>query len=207
MGAALHQQAVAAIDAGRSTTRSSRSRCTRRDGTTVFFAVDEHPRRDCTHGEAGLAQAAAPRDRGLQHHGGQLPGVNDGAAALCSPTAGSPSRGPRAAGDGARWASVGVRRPRPGWRRAAIPKALDRAGLTIGDVDLWEINEAFASMCVATYTLLGIDEALVNILGSGCSLGHPIAMTGARMVTSLVHELRRRGGGIGVAAMCAGGGM
>ncbi len=89
----------------------------------------------------------------------------------------------------------------------AIPKALARAGLDIGDVDLWEINEAFASMCVATTRILGIDESLVNVLGSGCSLGHPIAMTGARMVISLTHELRRRGGGTGVAAMCAGGGM
>ena len=79
----------------------------------------------------------------------------------------------------------------------AIPKALDRAGLGVDDVDLWEINEAFASMCVATTRVLGIDEDIVNVLGSGCSLGHPIAMTGARMVITLVHELRRRGGGTG----------
>ena len=89
----------------------------------------------------------------------------------------------------------------------AIPKALARAGLEIGDIDLWELNEAFASMCVGTCRILGIDDARVNVLGSGCSLGHPIAMTGARMVITLVHELRRRGGGTGVAAMCAGGGM
>src|SRR5205085_7381670 len=74
-------------------------------------------------------------------------------------------------------------------------------------IDLWEINEAFASMCVATCRMLGIDDEHVNILGSGCSLGHPIAMTGARMIITLLHELRRRGGGTGVAAMCAGGGM
>ena len=89
----------------------------------------------------------------------------------------------------------------------AIPKALQRAGLGIDDVTLWEINEAFASMCVATTRILGIDDSLVNVLGSGCSLGHPIAMTGARMAISLVNEIRRRGGGTGVAAMCAGGGM
>ncbi|MDP1792625.1 MAG: acetyl-CoA C-acyltransferase, partial [Acidimicrobiales bacterium] len=89
----------------------------------------------------------------------------------------------------------------------AIPKVLDRAGLSIGDVDLWEINEAFAAMCVGTTRILGIDEDKVNVLGSGCSLGHPIAMTGTRMIISLIHELRRRGGGTGVAAMCAGGGM
>src|SRR4030095_13810590 len=88
----------------------------------------------------------------------------------------------------------------------AIPKALARAGLAIDDIDLWELNEAFASMCVGTCKVLGIDDELVNVLGSGCSLGHPIAMTGARMVITLVHELRRRGGGTGGAAVCAGGG-
>jgi acetyl-CoA C-acetyltransferase len=77
----------------------------------------------------------------------------------------------------------------------------------VSDVDLFEINEAFASMCVATVNRLGIDPERVNVNGSGCGLGHPVAATGARMLVTLVHELRRRGGGIGVAAMCAGGGM
>jgi acetyl-CoA acyltransferase len=89
----------------------------------------------------------------------------------------------------------------------AVPKALARAWLSLADVDLFEINEAFASMCVATVKLLDIDPDKVNVSGSGCSLGHPVAATGARMLVTLVHELRRRGGGIGVAAMCAGGGM
>lgn len=89
----------------------------------------------------------------------------------------------------------------------AIPKALGRAGLTAADVDLFEINEAFASVAVAAVKLLGLDPDRVNYSGSGCSLGHPVAATGARMLVTLVHELRRRGGGIGVAAMCAGGGM
>jgi len=89
----------------------------------------------------------------------------------------------------------------------AVPKLLKRHGLAVKDIDLWELNEAFASMCVGTCKVLGIDDERVNVLGSGCSLGHPIAMTGARMVITLVHELRRRGGGTGVAAMCAGGGM
>ena len=106
------------------------------------------------------------------------------------------------------WASVGVEPADTGIApTVAIPKALGRAGVSLADVSLWEINEAFASVSVATTKMLGIDDELVNVLGSGCSLGHPIAMTGARMVISLVHELRRRGGGIAVAAMCAGGGM
>src|ERR1035441_2470885 len=106
------------------------------------------------------------------------------------------------------WASAGVPPADTGLAPTiAIPKALARAGLRTDEVALWEINEAFASMCVATTKILDIDDSIVNVLGSGCSLGHPIAMTGARMVISLVHELRRRGGGTGVAAMCAGGGM
>ena len=89
----------------------------------------------------------------------------------------------------------------------AIRKALGRAGLTVPDVGRWEISAAFASVSVAATRALGLDEDTVNVLGSGCSLGHPVAMTGARMVLTLTHELRRRGGGSGVAAMCAGGGM
>jgi acetyl-CoA C-acetyltransferase len=89
----------------------------------------------------------------------------------------------------------------------AIPKALLRAGLSVDDVDLVEINEAFASMAVASSRILGFPHEIVNVNGSGCSLGHPVACTGARMITTLMYELRRRGGGIGVASMCAGGGM
>jgi len=74
-------------------------------------------------------------------------------------------------------------------------------------VTLFEINEAFAAQVVANIRLLELDAEKVNVSGSGCSLGHPVAATGARMLVTLVHELRRRGGGIGVAAMCAGGGM
>ena len=106
------------------------------------------------------------------------------------------------------WSVVGVEPERTGMAPIdAIPRALHRAGRNIGDVDLWEINEAFASVPIAAVRALGIDDAIVNPLGSGCSLGHPVAMTGTRMVLTLIHELRRRGGGSAVAAMCAGGGM
>jgi acetyl-CoA acyltransferase len=79
--------------------------------------------------------------------------------------------------------------------------------MTTGDVDLFEINEAFASMCVACVRILGLDPDKVNVNGSGCSIGHPIAATGGRMLSTLIYQLRRQGGGIGVAAMCAGAGM
>ena len=136
---------------------------------------------------------------------GNSSGVNDGGAALVIV---DDSIAAESLATVKAWASVGVAPARTGLAPTlAIAKALDRAGLDIADVALWEINEAFASMCVGTTKLLGIDEEIVNVEGSGCSLGHPVAMTGSRMVISLVHELRRRDGGIGVAAMCAGGGM
>ena len=107
------------------------------------------------------------------------------------------------------WASAGVPPADTGLGpTVAIPKALDRAGLTHRTTStLVEINEAFASMAVACSRILGFPHEIVNVNGSGCSLGHPVAATGARMVTTLIYELRRRGGGIGVATMCAGGGM
>jgi acetyl-CoA C-acetyltransferase len=106
------------------------------------------------------------------------------------------------------WASVGVEPALTGMAPTlAIPKALERAGLELGDIDLFEINEAFCSVPVAAVRKLGLDPARVNVNGSGCSLGHPIAATGARMIVTMVHELRRRGQALGCVSMCAGGGM
>ena len=88
-----------------------------------------------------------------------------------------------------------------------ITKLLARCNVKQSDIALWEINEAFASVPVAACKLLGIDDATVNISGSGCSIGHPVAATGGRMIATLINDLKRRGGGLGVAAMCAGGGQ
>ena len=105
-------------------------------------------------------------------------------------------------------ASAGIEPARTGLGPTlAIPKALDRAGLALADIDLFEINEAFCSVPVAAIRKLGIDPTIVNVNGSGCSLGHPIAATGARMVVTMINELRRRGKTHGVLSMCAGGGM
>ena len=89
----------------------------------------------------------------------------------------------------------------------AIPKALRMAGLALQDIDLFEINEAFASQCVHVVRSLGLDEAKVNPNGGAIALGHPLGCTGAKLAVTLIHELRRRGGGIGVVSMCIGGGM
>jgi acetyl-CoA C-acetyltransferase len=204
-----HRRAVAAIDDGRFADEIVPVEVARRDGTTTTFLVDEHPRRTSSLAKLASLEPIHPEIDGFSITAGNSSGRNDGGAAmlivdgdLAEASGFAPLAVVRA------WASVGVPPGRTGLAPTlAIPKALDRAGLSIGDVDLWEINEAFASMCVGTTRILGIDDEIVNVLGSGCSLGHPVAMTGARMVITLTHELRRRGGGTAVAAMCAGGGM
>jgi acetyl-CoA acetyltransferase family protein len=203
------QRAVDAIDAGRFVDEIAPIEVTLRDGTSTTFAVDEHPRRDTTLERLSSLKPIHPEIEGFSITAGNSCGVNDGAAALVIvDEAVAAGEDLETLGIVTAWASAGVEPRRTGLApTVAIPMALQRAGLAIDDIDLWEINEAFASMCVATTRVLGIDEEVVNVLGSGCSLGHPVAMSGSRMVISLVHELRRRGGGHGVAAMCAGGGM
>ena len=90
---------------------------------------------------------------------------------------------------------------------SATQKTLEKAGLTVADIDLFEINEAFAAQCVACQRELGIDEDKLNVNGGGISLGHPVGATGSRLVVTLLHELKRRGGRYGLATLCAGGGM
>jgi acetyl-CoA C-acetyltransferase len=204
-----HQRAVRAIDEGRFTDEIVPMKVRRADGTETLFEVDEHPRRDTTMERLAGLKVLHPEIDGFSITAGNSSGINDAAAAvtLTSDRAAT-ERGLTPLAVVRSWASVGIDPGETGLAPVrAIPKALRRAGLTVGDVDLFEINEAFAAMCVATTRILEIDEEIVNVSGSGCSLGHPVAATGARMVTTLVHELRRRGGGIAVAAMCAGGGM
>jgi acetyl-CoA C-acetyltransferase len=89
----------------------------------------------------------------------------------------------------------------------SIMKALDRAGKKVGDVDLFEINEAFAAVGIASMRELGISDDIVNVNGGAIALGHPIGMSGNRLALTLLHELQRRGGGMGAAALCGGGGQ
>jgi len=204
-----HQRAVAAIDASAFEAEIIPVEVTRRDGSAFTFSVDEHPRRDSSMEKLASLKPLHPEIEGFSITAGNASGRNDGAAAMVltdDATSAELSLQPLAFVRA--WASAGVPPAETGIApTVAIPKALRRADLQLGDIALWEINEAFASVSVATTKMLGIDDTIVNVLGSGCSLGHPVAMTGARMVISLVHELRRRGGGLGVAAMCAGGGM
>jgi acetyl-CoA C-acetyltransferase len=203
-----HQRAVAAIDAGVFADEIIPVPFAGADGRTVF-AVDEHPRRDTTAERLAGLKPLHPEIPDFAITAGNASGVNDAAAALV--LAGGDLAAERslpALATVRSWAAVGVAPHRTGMAATeVIPLVLERAGLDLGDVDLFEINEAFASVPLASCRILGIDEDKVNVLGSGCSIGHPVAASGARMLTTLTHELRRRGGGIGLAAMCAGGGM
>jgi acetyl-CoA acetyltransferase family protein len=173
-----------------------------------MFSTDEHPRDTTPEALAGL-KVLHPEIPGAVVTAGNSAGINDAAAALVvgsSEYASSHGLTPLARIRG--WASVGVDVQHTGMAPVtAIPQALKRSGLTLDDVDLFEINEAFATMAVACTRDLGLDESTVNVNGSGISLGHPIAATGARMTVSVIHELARRDSHIGVVAMCAGGGM
>jgi acetyl-CoA C-acetyltransferase len=201
-----HQLAIQATDEGRMGEEIASVTITSRKGDTIV-EIDEAPRRD-TSVEA-LAKLPSLFLEGGNHTAGNSPGVNDGAAALV------------VASD--TWASTNGHRPLatviaqaqvaddfPYLARTpanAALKALRKIGLRPEQVDLWEINEAFASVVLNSVRMLGIDEDRVNVNGGAIALGHPIGASGARIVGALVHELRRRGGGIGCAAICSGGGQ
>ncbi|KUI24695.1 acetyl-CoA acetyltransferase [Mycobacterium sp. IS-1742] len=204
-----HQRAIAAMDAGKFAEEIVSLKVEQPDGSVVDFSVDEHPRRDTTVEKLAGLKVLHPEIEGFSITAGNSSGTNDAAAATVLVERGyAESEGLTVMAKVRAWASVGVAPRDTGLGGVkVIGKVLDRAGLTPADVALWEINEAFASVPIAACREYGLDEEKVNFSGSGCSLGHPIAASGARMVTTLVYELQRRGGGIGVAAMCAGGGQ
>jgi acetyl-CoA C-acetyltransferase len=143
------------------------------------------------------------------HTAGNSPGVNDGAGAVVAASedwARQQGRTPVATvlsyGTVADDFPYLARTP-----AKAAKQALDKIGKDPDDVDLWEINEAFASVAVNSVRMLGVDEDRVNVNGGAIALGHPIGASGARIVGALIHELRRRGGGLGCAAICSGGGQ
>lgn len=200
-----HQRAVKAIDAGSFVDEIVPVQVPQADGSTITFAEDEHPRRDTSREVLAGLKVLHPEIENFTVTAGNSSGVNDAAAvvALARPDTSRPVLAHVLS-----WSAVGVEPNRTGSGPIyAIPKALELAGRKIEDVALFEINEAFAAQAVACARDLGLDEEIVNVYGSGISLGHPIAATGARMVTSAIYELRRRGGGLGVVSMCAGGGM
>jgi acetyl-CoA C-acetyltransferase len=201
-----HELALAAIDEGRMSDEIVPVTVKGRKGDTVV-EVDEGPRR----GSSLEALAKLPGLHGKEgsHTAGNSPGVNDGAGALVL------SSDEWAAANGKTVLAEIVAHAQTAGDTAILQttpalsamKALDKAGLQPSDIDLWEINEAFASVTLQSLRMLGIDEDRVNVNGGAVALGHPIGASGARIIGALVQQLRRRGGGYGVAAICSGGGQ
>jgi acetyl-CoA acetyltransferase family protein len=179
------------------------------DGGSVLFDADEQPRADTTLEKLAALPVLHPELADATVTAGNSSGINDGAAAVVvTSDEFASAHGLPVLGRIRSWASVGVEPRRTGLAPTlAIPKALERADMKIGDVDLFEINEAFCSMAVACTRSLGLDHDIVNVKGSGCGLGHPVAATGTRMVVTMLYELRRRDANVGCVSMCAGGGM
>lgn len=200
-----HENALAAIDAGRLGDEIVPVTIKGRKGDTVVD-TDEGPRR----GSSIEALAKLPGlVKGGSHTAGNSPGVNDGGGALVlSSDVWAEQNGKQVLGEIVSFGQAAGEFPNllttPG-KASAI--ALEKAGLKASDVDLWEINEAFASVALNTIKDLGIDEDRVNVNGGAIALGHPLGASGARIIGSLLLELRRRGGGYGIATACSGTGQ
>jgi acetyl-CoA C-acetyltransferase len=201
-----HQRAIAAQDSGLRRDEIVPVEIAGKKGTMVVDA-DEAPRRD-TSGEA-LAKLRPAFSQEGTTTAGNAPGVNDGAAALVvASDEWAASRGikPLATILGQGEAAWGA--PYLAYTPAmAAEIALNKAGITAADLALVELNEAFASVACIASRRLGVSDEIVNVNGGAVALGHPIGMSGARIVLTLILELRRRGGGYGLAAICSGGGQ
>jgi acetyl-CoA C-acetyltransferase len=201
-----HELALRATDEGRLSEEIVAVTVKGRKGDTVV-EVDESPRRDTS--LESLAKLLPIFVKDGSHTAGNSPGVNDaGGALVLASDEWAKRNGKQVLATIIAQAQVGddfaylARTP-----AKAARKALEQAGLKVEDIDLWEINEAFASVTLNSMRMLGIDEDRVNVNGGAVALGHPIGASGARILGTLVYELRRRGGGLGCAAICSGGGQ
>jgi acetyl-CoA C-acetyltransferase len=201
-----HELALQAIDDGRMADEIVPVTVKSRKGDTTV-EVDEGPRRGST--LEALSKLPGLIGKDGSHTAGNSPGVNDGGGALVvASDEWAQANGKTVLAEVVAHAQFANDFPYLATTPAgAARKALDKAGLQPGDIDLWEINEAFASVTLHSIRELGIEDDRVNVNGGAVALGHPIGASGARILGVLVHELRRRGGGLGCAAICSGGGQ
>lgn len=202
-----HQRAIAAIDAGRFRDEIMSVEVPAGKGKTETISTDEQPRRDTSVEKLAALKPVFRKDGSVT--AGNASSVNDGAAALVVASrrwAEAQGIQPRA-----RIVSCAVAGVEPAYMGLGpIPasrKALQRADLSVGDLDLIELNEAFASQSLQCIRELGLDTAKVNVNGGAIALGHPLGCSGARLMTTLLYELERRGGRYGLATMCIGVGQ
>ena len=201
-----HHRAAKATDEGRFAGEIAGAKVPGKKGQTTFVDTDESIRRDTT---IEKLAALKPVDEGGTVTAGNAPGVTDGAGALVLASESfAEKRNLEPLGTIVAHAKVAERPPDlltvPG---NAGNLALDKAGWSADELDLVEINEAFAGVAIHSTRILGVDPEIVNVNGGALALGHPIGASGARILMTLVFELRRRGGGRGLAAICSGGGQ
>jgi acetyl-CoA C-acetyltransferase len=201
-----HQRAITATDEGRLPEEIVAVTVKGKKGDTVV-EVDEAPRREAS--LESLAKLPPIFSKEGTHTAGNSPGVNDGGGAMVLASDEWARANDRTAlatilaqGQVADDFPYLARTP-----AKAARLALEKIGLSPDDIDLWEINEAFASVTLNSIRMLEIDEDKVNVNGGAVAIGHPIGASGARILGALVYELRRRGGGLGCAAICSGGGQ
>ena len=207
LAAKSHERAAAAMKAGRLADEIVPVPIPQRKGDPVMFLEDEGVRPETTLESLSKLRPAFSKDGTIT--AGNASQISDGAAALIVMSREKAEE--LSATPIAELVGFGmVAGPDPSLLHQpsrAIKAALDQANLPIGDVDLFELNEAFAAVGVASMRDLGISDDIVNVNGGAIALGHPVGMSGARIVGSIIHELRRRGGGVGAAALCGGGGQ
>jgi acetyl-CoA C-acetyltransferase len=201
-----HQLAAKATDEGRMAEEIV-AVTVKKKKDEVEVAADEAIRPDTT--VEVLAKLKAVGGDDATHTAGNAPGVNDGAGALVlASEEWASDNGRPALARVLSYGTVADEFPYLAKTPAnAAKQALEKIGRSADEIDLWEINEAFASVALNSLRMLGVDEDKVNVNGGAIALGHPIGASGARITGALIHELRRRGGGLGVAAICSGGGQ
>jgi len=179
----------------------------KKKGELTRFETDEHPRRGTTAQTLAGLKPAFKKDGSVT--AGNASGINDGAAALVvASEARARQLGRTPLAKVVSFACTGVDPAIMGMGPiTAVRKAIERAGLSSKDIDLFELNEAFAAQALAVARELSLDPARVNTRGGAIALGHPIGASGARILTTLIHALHARGGGKGIASLCIGGGM
>jgi 3-oxoadipyl-CoA thiolase len=205
---ASQQRAQEAISTGRFRDEIVSVEIPRRKGPPIVVDTDEHPRPDSSADALRSLRTAFRQENGTVTAGNSS-GLNDGASALLvvsESALGTVSRPPMARIVSSAVAGVDPQRMGIGPVPAA-KKALARAGITAGDLGLVELNEAFAAQAVPCSRELGLDPGIVNVSGGAIALGHPLGCSGARILTTLVHEMKRRGTRYGLAAMCIGVGQ
>jgi len=205
--AASHERASAAMKGGRFADEIVAVEVPQRKGDAIVVDTDEGVRPGTTPESLGKLRPAFDADGTIT--AGNASQISDGGGALIVMSrAEAERRGVTPLGEVVSYGQVAgpdaslLTQP-----SHAIHQALDKAGKQVADIDLFEINEAFAAVGLASMDDLGIDADIVNVNGGAIALGHPIGMSGARLALTLLHELKRRGGGTGAAALCGGGGQ